>query len=253
MIRGVVGAATLLVLGAALLIAPEAWAGSGTIKVRDGQATPVIQTYDVITDSSGNFVGMVGICDGAAAAQCAAVTAGNALKVDGSAVTQPVSGSVSVSNFPATQPVSGSVSISNFPATQPVSGTVTANQGTAGATPWPVTVVPSTSQGWGPFLANGLSTTVKTVKASAGELGAYHCLNPNASAVYIQIFDAASGSITLGTTVPKLSLGLPAAAAGNVEWANGINFATAINVAATTTAAGSTAPGTAVDCNFGFK
>ena len=48
----------------------------------------------------------------------------------------PVSGSVSVSNFPATQavtgtfwqatqPVSGSVSVSNFPATQPVSGAVT--------------------------------------------------------------------------------------------------------------------------------
>jgi epidermal growth factor receptor substrate 15 len=53
-----------------------------------------------------------------------------ALKVDGSSVTQPVSGAVSVSNFPATQPVSGSISVSNFPATQPVSGTVTANIGT---------------------------------------------------------------------------------------------------------------------------
>lgn len=38
--------------------------------------------------------------------------------------TQPVSGSVAVSNFPATQPVSGTVSVGNFPATQPVSGTV---------------------------------------------------------------------------------------------------------------------------------
>ena len=53
-----------------------------------------------------------------------------AIKVDGSATTQPVSGSISVSNFPATQPVSGSISVSNFPATQPVSGTVTANAGT---------------------------------------------------------------------------------------------------------------------------
>ena len=56
--------------------------------------------------------------------------ASRALLVDGSAVTQPISGSVSVSNFPATQPISGSVSVSNFPATQPVSGTVTANIGT---------------------------------------------------------------------------------------------------------------------------
>lgn len=36
---------------------------------------------------------------------------------------QPVSGSVSVSNFPATQPVSGTVAVSNFPATQAVTGT----------------------------------------------------------------------------------------------------------------------------------
>ena len=69
----------------------------------------------------------------------------SAVKVNGSAVTQPVSGTVAVSNFPATQPVSGSVAVSgvsgnvtvvqptganlnvavsNFPATQPVSGTV---------------------------------------------------------------------------------------------------------------------------------
>lgn len=50
------------------------------------------------------------------------VTAGGALKVDASASTQPVSGSVSVSNFPATQPVSGSVSVSNLPATQKIEG-----------------------------------------------------------------------------------------------------------------------------------
>lgn len=37
--------------------------------------------------------------------------------------TQPVSGSVSVSNLPATQAVSGSVSVSNFPASQAVTGT----------------------------------------------------------------------------------------------------------------------------------
>ena len=37
--------------------------------------------------------------------------------------TQPVSGSVSVSNLPSVQNVSGSVSVSNFPATQAVSGT----------------------------------------------------------------------------------------------------------------------------------
>jgi hypothetical protein len=50
--------------------------------------------------------------------------------------TQPVSGTVAVSNLPATQPVSGTVTVANpvnavqvnnFPATQTVTGTVTAN------------------------------------------------------------------------------------------------------------------------------
>jgi hypothetical protein len=36
--------------------------------------------------------------------------------------TQPISGSISVSNFPSTQPISGSISVSNFPATQAVTG-----------------------------------------------------------------------------------------------------------------------------------
>ena len=66
------------------------------------------------------------------------LTAGNRIPVDGSGVTQPVSGtfwqttqpvsgSISVSNFPATQPVSGTF----WQTTQPVSGTVTANTGLA--------------------------------------------------------------------------------------------------------------------------
>jgi len=54
-----------------------------------------------------------------------AISATGAALVDGSAVTQPVSGTVSVSNFPATQPVSGTVSVSNFPASQAVTGAFT--------------------------------------------------------------------------------------------------------------------------------
>jgi hypothetical protein len=51
---------------------------------------------------------------------------GGSLTVDGTffQATQPISGTVAVSNFPATQPVSGTVAVSNFPATQPISGSV---------------------------------------------------------------------------------------------------------------------------------
>jgi hypothetical protein len=114
------------------------------------------------------------------------------------------------------------------------------------------TPVPAAVNGWTPFLDAAQSTIVTTIKGGAGELGAYHCLNPNASAAYVQIFDTV-GAVTLGSTVPVLSLGLPASDGGNLEWAMGVHFANAIKVAVTTTATGSTAPGTAVDCNFEYK
>jgi hypothetical protein len=114
------------------------------------------------------------------------------------------------------------------------------------------TLVPASTNGWTPFLDNAQTTTVTTVKGSAGELGAYHCLNPNSVPAYVQIFDT-SGTVTLGTTIPVLSLGLPASDGGNLEWTIGVHFANAIKVAVTTTATGSTAPATVVDCNFAFK
>jgi hypothetical protein len=67
------------------------------------------------------------------ASQGTGAGSGGAWKVDGSGVTQPVSGSVGVNNLPATQNVSGtvgidpshnSVSVNNLPATQNVSGSV---------------------------------------------------------------------------------------------------------------------------------
>jgi hypothetical protein len=75
--------------------------------------------------------------DGATRARYATVTAANALKVDGSAVTQPVSGTVTANAGTGTFAVSGPLTDTQLRATAvPVSGTVTANAGTG---PWPVT------------------------------------------------------------------------------------------------------------------
>jgi hypothetical protein len=120
------------------------------------------------------------------------------------------------------------------------------------------TLVPASTNGWSPKLANGLSTTVVSVKNAAGELGSYHCVNQSGAVAYVQVFDApTAGSVTLGSTTPVLSFGLPAASSlpggGNLEWSNGIHFANGIQVAATTTSTGSSAPSTAVDCNFAYK
>lgn len=109
---------------------------------------------------------------------------------------------------------------------------------------------------------NGLSTnyqdallaTVVAVDASAGQLYELYCYNPNAAVSFVQLFDLATGSVTLGTTVPKLSYGIPpATSAGFTVSLVGAQFATAISTAATTTSKGSTAPGAGLTCNFKFK
>ena len=79
----------ILVFLFALALNTSAFAGSSTIGVTAGSGN----TYDVITDGSGNFVGMFGLCDGTAAASCAAVTSG-AVKIAGAGTAGTPSGGV---------------------------------------------------------------------------------------------------------------------------------------------------------------
>jgi hypothetical protein len=173
----------------------------------------------------------------------------NALKVDGSAVTQPISASAlplpSGAATAAKQPALGT-------AGTPSADVVTV-QGAGSMTPILATDTPSATGGWTPIAETALSTTVQTVKSSAGTLGAYYCYNPNSTVAYVQVFDT-SGTVTLGTTVAKWTMGIPPGAAANLGIPmGGLNFASAIKVATTTTATGSTANSTALNCNFGFK
>jgi hypothetical protein len=167
----------------------------------------------------------------------------NGLKVDGSAVTQPVSAT--------TLPLpTGAATAASQPALNGDGGAL------AHVTNWPalasVAVQAAASGGWTPYLASGLSTTVKTVKSSAGQLGMLQCWNSNSSQVYVQVFNAAS--VTLGSTTPLLSVPIgPASTGGLALTATGLQFSAAIAIAATTTATGSAAPTTALDCNLGFN
>jgi hypothetical protein len=138
-----------------------------------------------------------------------------ALKVDGSAVTQPVSAAVGSPAF--------------------------------------ATVTPSTTGGWSKITALAQTTTKKVVKASPGTFGGYYAYNPNASVAYIQVFDAASASVTLGSTAPDLVFAIPPTSAANLEITNGVNMANAMTLACTTTATGSTAPSTGLDLTLLFK
>ncbi len=106
---------------------------------------------------------------------------------------------------------------------------------------------------WTPMLLNAIAGTVVKVKGSAGLLGTVYCYNPGGAVAYLQIFDVATAAgVTLGTTAPKLSLGIPSTLASGLGPAFvGIEFLAGIQVASTTTVNGNT--GSSMDCNVTYN
>lgn len=76
----------------------------------------------------------------------------------------------------------------------------------------------------------------------AGALGGFSLYNPNASVAYIQAFDS-NGTVTLGTTAPNAIFVLPATTVVNMPNGTMYEFFKGIQIAATTTANGSTLVG----------
>lgn len=104
-----------------------------------------------------------------------------------------------------------------------------------------------------PVRATGVTNTSTTINGSGIILDAIHCYNPNAAVAYLQLFNVATGTaITVGTTLPTLSIGIPSTAADPQLQLTGINvwFNLGVKIAVTTTPTGSTAGGAAIDCNF---
>lgn len=142
--------------------------------------------------------------------------------------------------------------------------TVTMNNGVAGTGVQRVTlasdstgqVAPSaqsTATGTAIYNNTALSNTKQAVNASAGNMYGYHIYNPNSSVTYVQLFNLASASVTVGTTTPTAVLAVPAGGWADAQPATPIAFGTALTIAATTTSTGSTAPTTALLCNIWYK
>ena len=105
------------------------------------------------------------------------------------------------------------------------------------------------------LLVTSLGATVTNVKTSSGLLYFSVCDTTSVKG-WLQLFDALAADVTLGTTVPKLSL--PQSDGDAVPALNNpffpprpINFKTAISAAFTTTATGATAVAGGL-ANFGF-
>jgi len=132
-------------------------------------------------------------CDLTTPSQCASVSAGGALKVDNSAVTQPISGSVSVSNFPGTQPVSGTVAATE-------SGTWTVQPGnTANTTAWLVTGTGGT------FPATQSGNWTSRVVGNSGavmDFSGQNASSPSAALLMGGQFNTTPTTITNGSSSP---------------------------------------------------
>jgi hypothetical protein len=145
----------------------------------------------------------------------------------------------------------GSAAITALPVTDN-SGSLTVDAPVG--TPVFSTPTPSATGGWSKIKYAAQTTTVQTPKGTAATFGGYYIYNPNATVAYLQVFDAATATtITLGTTVPDMIFAIPAASAANIEITCGVNMTNGIKLACTTTATGSTAPGTGLDMTIFYK
>lgn len=190
-----------------------------------GSSVPASATYigaDVVSSppslSAGNLAGLT-------------VTTAGRLIIDGSQVTQPVSGTVAVSS------VGGTVTIS---------GTVTSNQGTAAALSgaWPVEITDGTNvlgTSSHPVVVSGSVTTNKAatsaVTSVAGATANTNILASNANRILATIYNGASKNmyIKLGTTastssytvilLPSSYWEIPQDYTGNIDavWASGVS------------------------------
>jgi hypothetical protein len=122
-----------------------------------------------------------------------------------------------------------------------------------------VDIQPRTTGGWTPFNANSgdgftaLTNSAQAVKASAGKVGGYIIYNPNTVVSYVVLYNVAAASVTVGTTGARFIVPVPPQALAHIEFTAGIPFDTAIAVAAATTAAGNSAPTSALDAVILYK
>lgn len=117
---------------------------------------------------------------------------------------------------------------------------------------WTVVANPSPTTSGGNTTAayqNGaLTNTVVAIKASAGNFYGYCITNLDAThPVTVEVFSVATGSVSLGTTVPLWHITLQGGQTANRTFAIPYSSATALSLVAVSAYNGSSAPSTAID------
>jgi hypothetical protein len=167
-----------------------------------------------------------------------------AVQVDGSALTalQKIDDPVIVDDAAFT-PATSSVMVAGFQADE--ASTDSVDEGDAGAARMTldrkviVTPQPHTAGGLTIFRSIDLDESEEEVKASAGCVYGMWVTNTATSTRFIKFYNATAANVTVGTTTPVITIGIPGNSSDDVSGnfgpgGMGITFDTAISVAATT-------------------
>lgn len=153
----------------------------------------------------------------------------NALKVDPSAVTSPVSAaSLPLPTGAATAAKQPALGTAGSPSTD-----VLTVQGASGATALPTTQTPSTSGGYSVSrLLSAASTNATSVKASAGQVYGWMLFNTSAAPKFFKLYNKASAP-TVGTDTPFMTMPIPAGGGIVADFDGGIAMGTGVAFAIT--------------------
>lgn len=125
------------------------------------------------------------------------------------------------------------------------SGTWTVQPGnTANTTPWLVSLQPATTGGNSIYRNLDTNATGANIKSGAGQVYGWYLSNSGSAARYVKLYNKATAP-TVGTDTPVMTIYLPAGAAANVAFPNGLAFSLGIGIGAVTGVAdnNTTAPG----------
>lgn len=92
-------------------------------------------------------------------------------------------------------------------------------------------------RGYATFSTADLDEAKQSIKDGAGLIFGWHFGNAAASIRYVKVYDATVSGTTVGTTVPKLRIQLPASGGATVYFEAGIRFDTGMTIACVTGAA----------------
>jgi hypothetical protein len=172
----------------------------------------------------------------------------NALKVDPSGVTSPVSGTVTANQGTANSLANGwPVQITDLTHTMPTmdaagragyvqvtDGTHTLPTGDAAARPIYVTEVPVSSGGLTIYrVLWPANTTGVSIKGSAGQVYGWYVANTATSWRCMKLYNKATAP-TVGTDTPFMTIPLPPSSATNIAFPQGIAMGTGIGIGVTT-------------------